>query len=273
MMASNSMTMKSLFQGVDYRVARTRGELEKAYRLVYQEYLKQGYVNEHPSRMRFSLHNALPEAATFLALVDDFVTATATVIPDSPLGLPMDELYHRELDELRLGNKKICEVSMLANTSELFGDHVPLMLNAKKMFLVFFLFKHIFDYVRMEQGSDYICITVNPKHANTYDSLFFQDLGGLKQYHKVNGAPAVAKYLDVRAVQDRCSSSGRQGLYKLFLSGQADPEKFKNRVRLLPEDIRFFFVDQVNLFKDALPAHVEYIKACYAQYDFSTIIS
>jgi len=271
-MVANPTALRSLFQGVDYRVARTREELEKAFRLVYQEYRKQGYVDEHPSRMRFSLHNALPEATTFLALIEDFVTATATVIPDSPLGLPMDELYHEELQGLRSSGAKLCEVSMLANTSELFGEHVPLMLNAKKMFLVFFLFKHIFDYVRMEMKADYICITVNPKHAQTYDSLFFQDLGGLKQYHKVNGAPAVAKYLDVHKVEDRCVSSGRQGLYKLFLSGPVDPEKFKDKVRLSPADLMFFFVETINLLKDAPAQHVNYIRACYADYDFSQII-
>ena len=194
-MAADSIKMRSLFQGVDYRVARTRDELEKAYRLVYQEYLNQGYMDEHSSQMRLSLHNVLPQTTTFVALVDEKVTATATIIMDSPLGLPMDELYQRELEELRLDGKTLCEVSMLASSSELFGEGVPMMLNAKKLFLVFFLFKHIFDYVRTQLQSEYICITVNPKHTNMYDSLFFQDLGGLKYYDKVNGAHAIAKYL------------------------------------------------------------------------------
>ena len=273
-MIRDSIKMRALFQGVDYRVARTRDELEQAYRLVYQEYLKQGYTAESPSCMRLSLHNALPETATFVALIDGQVMATATVVPDSPLGLPMDELYHQELNDLRRDDKRLCEVSMLASSSELFSEDIPLMLNAKKMFLIFFLFKHIFDYVRLQLNADYICIMVNPKHAGTYDSLFFQDIGGLKYYHKVNGAPAVAKYLDIQGVDTRCLTAGRRGLYKMFLSGDpASSEKFSDKFYFSEQDLRYFFADQQNYFGEAAPDAVDYIKQCYADYDFSNIIS
>jgi hypothetical protein len=272
-MVANNLTMRSLLQGVDYRVARSVKELELAYRLVYQEYVKQGYMNENAAGMRLSIHNALPETTTFVAMVDDVVVATASVIPDSPLGLPMDELYHMELNELRDREKKICEVSMLASSSDLFSAGVPLMLNAKKMFLVFFLFKHIFDYVRTHLDCDYICITVNPKHANTYDSLFFKNLGELKYYSKVNGAPALAKYLDVHAVNTQCAINGRQGLYKMFLAGNIDPENFSGKVRLEPDDLKYFFSDQISAFREVPQEQLAYIKQCYPKYDFSEIIS
>lgn len=271
-MSENTVTIKSLLQGVEYRVARSREELENAFHLVYQEYLKQGYINEDPSQMRFLLHNALPETTTFVALIDGIVTATATVIADSPLELPMDELYHRELQELRMGGKKLCEVSMLANSSELFNDKVPMMLNAKKMFLVFFLFKHIFDYVRRNLCCDYICIMVNPKHANAYDSLLFQDLGGLKCYAKVNGAPAVAKYLAVQAVDGDQICLRRQSLYKMFLSGDIDQERFAAKFRLGPYDLKHFFVDLKNLLQEAAPEQIAYIKRCYPGYNFLEIL-
>ena len=89
--------MRSIFSRIEYRVARSRDELAQAFHLVYEEYLKQGYIHEHPSKMRLSLHNLVPETTTFIAKVDSTVVATATVIPDSPLGLPMDELYREEL--------------------------------------------------------------------------------------------------------------------------------------------------------------------------------
>src|SRR4029077_16848868 len=42
------------------------------------------------------------------------------------------------------------------------------------------------------------CIAVNPHHAAFYRKAFhFQDIGGLKQYGKVNGAPAIALRLDL----------------------------------------------------------------------------
>ncbi|MEW5895759.1 MAG: hypothetical protein AB1650_08415 [Candidatus Omnitrophota bacterium] len=273
-MVDNGIAIKSLFEGIEYRVARSREELEKAYRLVYQEYRKQGYLDENTSKLQASVYNALPQTTTFVALVDDVVTATATIIPDSPLELPMDDLYHAELNELRGEGKKLCEVSMLASSSELFGEGVSLMLNAKKMFLIFFLFKYIFDYVRIELGVDYICIAVNPKHANTYDSLFFKNLGGgMKYYSKVNGAPAIAKCLNVQTVDEQCISRGRQSLYKMFLTGPADRDKFSRKVELKPEDLKYFFVEKIKVFRDATPQQLSYLKSCYPSYDFSRIIS
>jgi len=274
-MLIESIRMQSLFQGVEYRVARYRGELEQAYRLVYREYLKQGYLTEDPSQMRVSLHNALPQTTTFIALIDDQVTATATVIPDSVLGLPMDELYREETDILRQnGTKKLCEVSMLASSSDLFSDKIPLMLNAKKMFLIFFLFKHIFDYIRTQEDMDYLCITVNPKHAGTYDALFFQDIGSLKYYDKVNGAPAVAKYLDIADANRRCEIAGCRGLQKMFFAGDpVPPEKFSGKFNFTEADLRYFFADQRNCFKGASPDEISYLKQCYSRYDFSGIIS
>ena len=270
----DNVTMKSLFEGIEYRVARSREELEKAYRLVYQEYRKQGYLDENTANLQASVYNALPQTTTFVALIDDVVTATATIIPDSPLGLPMDDLYQAELDDLRAQGKQLCEVSMLASSSELFGEGISLMLNAKKMFLIFFLFKYIFDYVRIKMDMDYICIAVNPKHANTYDSLFFRNLGGgTKYYSKVNGAPAIAKYLNIQTVDQQCITNGRQSLYKMFLTEPANLDKFRDKVQLGPEDLRYFFVEKMKIFKDASPEQLSYLKSCYPSYDFSRIIA
>ncbi len=51
--------------------------------------------------------------------------------------------------------------------------------------------------MRPRRTSD-LCIAVNPHHAAFYRKAFhFQDIGGLKQYGKVNGAPAIALRLDL----------------------------------------------------------------------------
>src|ERR1700736_3513350 len=43
-----------------------------------------------------------------------------------------------------------------------------------------------------------LCIAVNPHHAAFYRKAFhFQDIVGVKQYGKVNGAPAIALRLDL----------------------------------------------------------------------------
>ncbi len=257
---------------ITYRLARSPEELEQCYRLVYEEYLERGYVNEHPSRMRFTLHNCLPETVTFVALYREAVIATATLIPDSPLGLPMDDLYRHELKALRREGLRLCEISMLASNTAVFPPGTSLMLNAKKMFLIFYLFKHIYDYTHHMLDLDAICIAVNPKHNLTYEYLLFEDLGGLKRYAKVNGAPALGKYLRLATVKDRVKAREGAALQKMFLSECVDPSRFTEKVRLTSESLRYFFVEKLPLLQSASQVHIRYIKRCYPDIDFSAII-
>ncbi len=265
--------MRSLFSGIEYRVARSRDELAQAYHLVYEEYLKQGYIHENPSKMRLSLHNLIPETTTFIAHVDSTVIATATVILDSPLGLPMDELYQNELAGLRSERARLCEVSMLAHNSDLISEKVSLMFNARKMFLIFFLFKQVFDYVVQEEDMDYICITVNPKHSAIYDSLLFKNLDSeIKYYSKVNGAPAVAKILNLSTIENDSAASKRQNMHKMFFNGRTDPRRFDEKFRFMIDDIKYFFVERSNVFEGIGPEEIKYILDAYPEYDLTGII-
>ncbi len=264
--------MESFLNKIDYRVARTREELEQAYALVYKEYLKRGYVDEDPSQLRISFYNILPQTTTFVAASNNNITATATVIPDSPLGLPIDELYGQELALFRKHNKKFCEISMLANDTELFLDGSSMMLNAKKMFFIFFLFKHIFEYVRNYLHLDYMFITINPKHRLTYERLHFTDVGPLKYYDKVNGAPALGKCLKIHSVEEKLQKDNKNPIFKLFFKGTPDPNQFLHKVALTLEDIKYLFTEKTDFLLNSSPEELNYIKQCYPSYNFSEII-
>jgi hypothetical protein len=248
---------------IEYRVARSRDELEQSYSLVYQEYLKRGYVKEDPSRMRISIYNALPDTTTFVAVSNQKVVATATIIPDSPLGLPMDALYHEELNGFRKKKLKCCEIGMLASDTELFQQGVSMMLNSRKLFFVFFLFKLIFDYAKDLLKLDIICITINPRHKLTYDFLMFKDLGGLKTYGSVNGAPAVAQYLEINSIEEECKKTNKQGMTKMFFTSRTESDKLYPKFNFSPEDLKYFFTEKTDIFKTASKSQLAYLKTCY----------
>ncbi len=67
-------------------------ELQSAYKLVYQTYLRNGYTAPNPSEMRFSYFNALPDAVTFVGVLRERVIATMSLLPDTSAGLPMDQV-------------------------------------------------------------------------------------------------------------------------------------------------------------------------------------
>ena len=103
------------------------------------------------------------------------------------------------------------------------------------------------------QTASDLCIAVNPHHAAFYRKAFhFQDIGGLKQYGKVNGAPAIALRLDLALARSlmRELRDGHRMISKVheFLFHPANVEavmtrlvKDSRRVISLEERIEHFF--------------------------------
>lgn len=269
---NDQQLLQAFIENVDYRVARTRQELEGAFTLVYKEYLRRNYIRPDGEAIKLSIFNALPQTTTFIALFDKQIVATASVVLDSPIGLPMDKIYHEELCSLRQQGNKVCEVSMLASDTQIFQGGTSLMLNAKKLFFIFNLFKVIFDYAGELAKMDYICITINPKHNLTYEYILFKDLGGLKVYDTVNNAPAIAKCLNLKTSKDECQKLNKPGLYEMFFMRRTHPDHFARKALLSPADLKYFFVDKTDIFKQAANIQMAHVKSCYPAYDFSQIL-
>ncbi len=212
---------------MEMRVARSRGELEAAIALVHAEYRKRGYVADEGG-LGVLLHKALRRAATFVCVeTPGVVAATATVVPDSPLGLPMDECYAAEMASLR-GHGSCCEVVMLASSSEAFGTRAT----RSAVPPIFSFFKVLLDYSMRVLAADFMCIAVNPRHAAAFDYILFEPLGGLRSYRSVNGAPAVAKFLDLATLMARLAEPGRERQNAVFGGEATDPSAFEGRFEL-----------------------------------------
>src|SRR5215475_11839692 len=77
-----------------FGLACETGVLDEAFRLVHDQYVWRGFMTApHPSGRRVNLRHALPSTRVFVASDGVRVVGTASLIPDSPLGLPMDEVF------------------------------------------------------------------------------------------------------------------------------------------------------------------------------------
>lgn len=265
------MNFEELCRQVDFRVVRTRAELEKAYSLVYKEYLKKKFTKENPYGLRFSYYNALPETTTLIAIKDNSeVIATATIISDSPLNLPMDDIFHAELEQLRCQGKNICEITMLAVDSEFFKHNFRALPFSSSLYIFSFL-KVIFDYVKDIIGFDIMCAVVHPRRKAIFDHLFFEDWGGEKPYYNANGAPAIAKYLDLHSIEERLSMPGKERLYKIFMLQQTMLSQFEEPLRFNLSDLLYFFAAKSDIFRTISPSKFEYIRSCYPAIEFEFI--
>lgn len=273
-------SIKKNFSGVgqvEYKVVSSKEELEGAMALVYQEYLAHGYIlpKYYKSKLRITLHNALPGTTTFIARKDGQCIGAVTLIPDTPFGLPMDEKYKDETDRLRRQGRKICEVGQLA-TVDLFGAGLFSMFNFKKLDFVFSLFKLAFQYALYIAKFDDICIVVNPK-AVLFKFLLFEEMGGVKYYGfdriSIKRKPAIARRLDLRIVEERVKKYPSLG--KMFMGEKLPEEFFTSRFYFKDkESLRYFFVEKSEIFKDLLPYETKYIRSTYGltKEEFNTFL-
>ena len=154
------------------RPALDRSELESAYELVYENYRSRDYIPPNSSGLRLTIFNAFPSTLTFVGVVHGAVIATVSLIPDTPVGLPMDEIYHDEVQGLREAGRRLVEVTMLADRR---------LSVRRSLAMVLSLMKLVFDYATLSLKATDLCITVNPHHDKFYhEYLLFTPLGGLR---------------------------------------------------------------------------------------------
>ena len=184
---------------IDTGLAITRAELDAASRLVHRCYVDRGYALPSADGRHVSPYLAMPSTAVFVARAGGDVVATVSLLEDSELHLPCDDLYAAELGALRRAKLRVAEVSALAISE----NHRGVTLHAMSSLI------HVVGvYGRDLAHLDYLCIAVHPRHASFYEKrLHFRRFGGLKAYGAVNGAPAVGLLLDLREI-DRAMNSG-----------------------------------------------------------------
>ncbi|MBI4343730.1 MAG: hypothetical protein HY601_02825 [Candidatus Omnitrophica bacterium] len=254
----------------EFREARSVDELKAASHLVYEEFLKRNYTRANATQLKLSLCHALPTTTTLIALYrNQTVVGTVTIVEDSPLGLPMDEVYKAELDALRRQGHRLAEATMLALDSHLFGRKVFTMFNPKKLLLTLRLFRTMFDYLRSATATQTLVACFNPKHQVLFDFLQLRPLGGLKTYSGANGHPTVARALNI-AETERAAAA--HPAYRFFYGRPSGARTFAKRVVLSPEALRSLFVLQTPILASASATELAFIKQCYPGYDFGRIL-
>jgi hypothetical protein len=257
--------LKELLQGhlgeVEIGPAADREQLERAYELVYLNYVQRGYIGENETRLRFSVFNAFPETATFVAMLHDRLVATVTLVDDTPAGLPMDEIYHEELQALRDRGRHVTEVTMLADRR---------LSVSRSFFMLIRLMKLVFDYTTLHLRANDMCITVNPHHDKFYQEyLLFAPMGGLRAYPSVANNPALARRLDLDAVRD--ASADHPNLLKHFYENRTPIDRLRKRYTLSDEDLEYFFVSKSHLFAEAPEYIIRHLRAAYPSLDWARI--
>jgi hypothetical protein len=254
--------------GLDFGLATDRDTFEQALRLQHDQYVAQGYMDPHPSGLRLSVHHALPSTYVFVARAANRVVGTMTLIADSDLGLPMDEIYSDDLRGLRRERSGLTEFSGLALDPDYKSSGVAILLRLIRMVVL-----HAIQVLHLSD----VCIAINPRHAAFYRKAFyFEDLGGLKPYGKVNGAPAVALRLDLDLLRGFISElAANRTISSEVYTFMFRPPSVELAMARLIRDVResshggaahaVYFFARHDAMAKASPAHRAYLlKSCQA---------
>lgn len=250
-------------KSVRVEYARGRREFEQAFRLVYQEYLRKGYCSVHPTEMRISFYHTLPDSVTFCLWRAETLLATASLIFDSPVGLPMEEVYPDEIRNLRKQGRRLCEVSLLALNSDVISKGILPLYFAERLRCLYQIFKPIFWYARNTAHTD-LCIAMNPSHKMLYSSLYFEQFGNERIYESVRGNPSIAMRLNFDRLEERAQKK-TPGLHKLFFGNHLELRKISDLFRWNAEDFGYFFVQHSDVLRKAKPEQIEYLAQSYPE--------
>src|SRR5262245_6299367 len=99
---------------VEVKVADKMSEIEGSARILHDAYVARGLASPHPAGVRVTPHFLLPTTVTLVAKQGDHVIGTLSVIPDAPLGPPMEEIFGDAVAALRAEGRRMVELGALS---------------------------------------------------------------------------------------------------------------------------------------------------------------
>lgn len=242
------------------RPAVSVADLQKAYSLVYREYLAKGYCEESQAKMHYNIFSLLPSSKTFMLEKNDNFVGTISLIPDSPCGLPLDTIFKEEIDTFRRSGRKLAEVGLLALDGESFERNTFSLTDFQKLTGSFRLFKIMFDHARTLSGVTDLVIGMHPKHRELYRYLLFEDIGPVKSYPGARGKPALLMHMDIDRVEK--TTALHRGVGSYFLRNVMPQKTLMNHYTWEPAAVLDFLK-----WRDMLPKlshhQKEYLRFCY----------
>ena len=211
---------------IDVKIASERAEWEAAFQLIAENYRSRGYKPANGTGLRFTPYHALPDTTTYVARCEGRVIATMSLVLDNVyLGLPMESIYGDKIAELRRANRRIGEVTNLADNGLSIREFIPIFVSLMRLMGQYFL----------TQGADTWVITVNPRHSSFYRKVMgCVALGERRPYPTVQNHPAEAYLLDVPLLKTNVPQMYQQTL------GTPLPPTALLAPRMPPALVRYF---------------------------------
>lgn len=180
-------------------VANTIDEFHTAFAVVYQEYNRKGICEENASKYYCTHFATLPSSVTFVLGDRVCPHGTLTAVLDTKWGLPLEELYAEELEDMRHEkNRTFVELGHLALNSQLIPQQKRSLLSGKKLHSLFSLLFGVIHYLVYETEATDMVAVVHPRHRSIYELLGFKQFAPVRSYKGACGKPALPIRCDLK---------------------------------------------------------------------------
>ncbi len=259
-----------------FKTAETREEMEQAFELVYESYKEISIIDESDERMWVTKYQLMPTTSILIVKWKEQVVGTASIIIDSPLGLPCDEIA--DLSSYRKRGLSVTEVSSLAIHKDFRKNQFGILMP---------LFKYIYEYVYNHAGMDILIATIH-KSARGYfrHVLQFEDLARKKEkkYSQVKDYKPVTLLIDLNQLLSSYYTAYKNQPYERNLHRYYKDLRFPNynfgsdpiqgviKTVMRPEYLDHFLT-KTSLFKSLTDEQVKLIGSAYFYSEFKDIIA
>jgi hypothetical protein len=234
--------------------ANTRELREKAFRLVYDVYIREGYDLRYgrESGLWCTIHHLLPDTTIFLAEQEGRLTGSVTVMPDSRLGLPTDRIFPEPLADLRKAGRHLSEISSLVVTEEPGGIPPELAMHLYRL-------AHLAS-LHLLKSTD-IVASVMAHHRDFYSRfLLFDEVSEAPRLSPKTGQQVSYARLNLETMKKRyreryARATGRRNLYRWFFQNEDEPDMIgwlrRSRSPMTTEDLYYFGAKKTNILAKA----------------------
>ncbi|MCO8122514.1 hypothetical protein NHH03_12265 [Stieleria sp. TO1_6] len=208
------------------QTAQNRYDHETAYKVLYQSYLKSGLCAPNPWGMRIQPFHLWPETQLICGMVDGECVATVTLVIDENDRLPMEELFHAEVQQQRAAGRRMAELSSLA---------IAPWFERSKTEAFAKLTSAAVQFAR-SQGVDQLVATVHPRHAKLYKRLMgFEQFGSIAPHGGVLGKPAAPIAAPIHDPEIVAPA------WRSYYFSNSEKRNSLNRTKMTATDRRWFF--------------------------------
>jgi len=235
-------------------VANTRELREKAFRLVYDVYIREGYELRfgRESGLWCTIHHLHPGTMIFLAEKEGSLAGSVTVMSDSRLGLPTDRIFPEPLADLRKAGCRLSEISSLVVTEEPGGIPPELAMHLYRL-------AHLAS-LHLLKSTD-IVASVMDRHRDFYSRfLLFDEVSETPRLSPKTGQQVCYARLNLETMKERyeqryARATGRRNLYRWFFQNEDEPDMVdwlrRSRLPMTTEDLYYFGAKRTNILAKA----------------------